>query len=166
MNKVYTNLEVRIHLLFSMSVFVHELNDPFPFSFLSLGDHPEAIPPKFILSVDTCVRGSRAQVRCCLISSSLFISPQHLFISFRVHAHVASALLNFCEGVKRDTLLLYLNPIVERLLKLLNPMGGPALVRYYTQEQVITTLTVVANVSEVTVPKVSKGPLIGQGVFE
>ena len=104
-----------------------------------------------------------------VVVSSLPLSSYHLNICssrFRVHAHVASALLNFCEGVKRDTLLLYLNPIVERLLKLLNPMGGPALVRYYTQEQVITTLTVVANVSEVTVPNVSKGPLIGQGVFE
>jgi len=38
-----SDLEVRIHLLLLMSVFVHEPNDPFPFSVLSLGDHPEAV---------------------------------------------------------------------------------------------------------------------------
>ena len=38
----------------------------------------------------------------------------------RVHA---AALINFSEGVKRDALLLYLDSIVKRLLKLLNPTG-------------------------------------------
>ncbi|KAF9472591.1 ARM repeat-containing protein [Pholiota conissans] len=71
----------------------------------------------------------------------------------RVHAHAASALINFCEGVERDTLLPYLDPIVERLLKLLNPPGDPALVRRYVQEQAITTLAMVADASEVTFAK-------------
>ena len=37
----------------------------------------------------------------------------------RVHAHAAAALINFCEGVARDTLVPFLDPIVERLLRLL-----------------------------------------------
>lgn len=45
------------------------------------------------------------------------------FWPHRVHAHAAAALINFCEGVERDTLIPYLDPIVERLLKLLNPTG-------------------------------------------
>jgi hypothetical protein len=44
----------------------------------------------------------------------------------RVHSHAAAALINFCEGVERDTLVPYLDPIVERLLKLLNPPGEAA----------------------------------------
>lgn len=94
----------------------------------------------------------------------------------RVHAHAAAALINFCEGVERDTLIPYLDPIVERLLKLLNPAGqGLASadangngsgnengngngngtgVRRYVQEQVITTLAMVADASEDTFAKV------------
>lgn len=75
-----------------------------------------------------------------------------------VHAHAAAALINFCEGVERDTLLPYLDPIVERLLKLLNP--GQADMskapKRYVQEQVITTLAMVADASEATFAKVSK----------
>ncbi|PPQ86212.1 hypothetical protein CVT25_006892 [Psilocybe cyanescens] len=71
----------------------------------------------------------------------------------RVHAHAASALINFCEGVERDTLLPYLDPIVERLLKLLNPGGDQTQVRRYVQEQAITTLAMVADASEVTFAK-------------
>lgn len=71
---------------------------------------------------------------------------------FSVHAHAAAALINFCEGVERDTLLPYLDPIVERLLKLLNPPNGE--VRRYVQEQAITTLAMVADASEVTFAKV------------
>ncbi|KZP09493.1 ARM repeat-containing protein [Athelia psychrophila] len=69
----------------------------------------------------------------------------------RVHAHAAAALINFCEGVERDTLLPYLDPIVERLLKLLNPAGdGDAQPKRYVQEQAITTLAMVADASEAT----------------
>ncbi|RDB16214.1 Importin subunit beta-3 [Hypsizygus marmoreus] len=71
----------------------------------------------------------------------------------RVHSHAAAALINFCEGVERDTLLPYLDPIVERLLKLLNPAGDPTHVRRYVQEQAITTLAMVADASEATFAK-------------
>jgi hypothetical protein len=86
-----------------------------------------------------------------------------------VHAHAAAALINFCEGVERETLLPYLDPIVERLLRLLNPTprnsdgnGGsdagagapPKPVKRYVQEQAVTTLAVVADASEMSFVKV------------
>ncbi|TFK34400.1 ARM repeat-containing protein [Crucibulum laeve] len=71
----------------------------------------------------------------------------------RVHSHAAAALINFCEGVERDTLIPYLDPIVERLLKLLNPGGDQSQVRRYVQEQAITTLAMVADASEATFAK-------------
>ena len=71
----------------------------------------------------------------------------------RVHAHAAAALINFCEGVERNTLIPYLDPIVERLLKLLNPTTANP--KRYVQEQVITTLAMVADASEATFAKVS-----------
>lgn len=72
----------------------------------------------------------------------------------RVHSHAAAALINFCEGVERDTLVPYLDPIVERLLKMLNPGAedGKA-VKGYVQEQAITTLAMVADASEATFAK-------------
>ena len=74
----------------------------------------------------------------------------------RVHAHAAAALINFCEGVERETLIPYLDPIVERLLKLLNPAATDASKqpKRYVQEQVITTLAMVADASEATFAKV------------
>jgi importin-5 len=85
-----------------------------------------------------------------------------------VHSHAAAALINFCEGVERDTLIPYLDPIVERLLKLLSPTGPYAgvpgadedrrRVKRYVQEQAITTLAMVADASEATFAKVR--PLI------
>lgn len=72
----------------------------------------------------------------------------------RVHAHAAAALINFCEGVARDTLIPYLDPIVERLLRLLNPSGDSGrVVKRYVQEQAITTLAMVADASEATFAK-------------
>ncbi|CAL1712081.1 unnamed protein product [Somion occarium] len=73
----------------------------------------------------------------------------------RVHAHAAAALINFCEGVERDILLPYLDPIVERLLKLLNPgaSGEGKQPKRYVQEQAITTLAMVADASEATFAK-------------
>lgn len=72
----------------------------------------------------------------------------------RVHAHAAAALINFCEGVERDTLIPYLDPIVERLLKLLNPATDSGRqVKRYVQEQAITTLAMVADASETTFAK-------------
>ena len=79
----------------------------------------------------------------------------HTFVN-RVHAHAAAALINFCEGVERDTLIPYLDSIVERLLKLLNPAASDASKqpKRYVQEQVITTLAMVADASEATFAKV------------
>ncbi|KIM73570.1 hypothetical protein PILCRDRAFT_829051 [Piloderma croceum F 1598] len=72
----------------------------------------------------------------------------------RVHSHAAAALINFCEGVARDALVPYLDPIVERLLKLLNPTGDNAKQpKRYVQEQAITTLAMVADASEATFAK-------------
>ncbi|KAI0350577.1 ARM repeat-containing protein [Trametes cingulata] len=73
----------------------------------------------------------------------------------RVHAHAAAALINFCEGVERETLIPYLDSIVERLLRLLNPAASdPARQpKRYVQEQVITTLAMVADASEATFAK-------------
>lgn len=74
----------------------------------------------------------------------------------RVHSHAAAALINFCEGVERDTLIPYLDPIVSRLLKLLQPQTGKnGIVRSYVQEQAVTTLAMVADASEATFAKVS-----------
>ena len=78
-----------------------------------------------------------------------------------MHAHAAAALINFCEGVERDTLVPYLDPIVERLLRMLNataphpsPDGSVPRVRGYVQEQAVTTLAMVADASEATFAKV------------
>ncbi|KAF7325964.1 hypothetical protein MKEN_00447300 [Mycena kentingensis (nom. inval.)] len=71
----------------------------------------------------------------------------------RVHSHAAAALINFCEGVEKDVLIPYLEPIVERLLRLLDPTGDPAKVKRYVQEQAITTLAMVADASETTFGK-------------
>lgn len=71
-----------------------------------------------------------------------------------MHAHAAAALINFCEGVERETLLPYLDPIVERLLKLLNPGSPGKTPKRYVQEQAITTLAMVADASEATFAKV------------
>jgi len=73
-----------------------------------------------------------------------------------VHSHAAAALINFCEGVERNTLVPYLDLIVERLLKMLNPGGDNGkVVKSYVQEQAITTLAMVADASETTFGKVS-----------
>ncbi|GBE80930.1 Importin subunit beta-3 [Sparassis crispa] len=72
----------------------------------------------------------------------------------RVHAHAAAALINFCEGVECETLIPYLDPIVERLLKLLHPGADSTKTpKRYVQEQVITTLAMVADASEATFAK-------------
>lgn len=91
----------------------------------------------------------------CVASSITNLRPCTNIFFFRVHSHAAAALINFCEGVERDTLIPYLDPIVERLLKLLNPTGDNAQqVKRYVQEQAITTLAMVADASEATFAKV------------
>ncbi|KAH7909589.1 ARM repeat-containing protein [Hygrophoropsis aurantiaca] len=72
----------------------------------------------------------------------------------RVHSHAAAALINFCEGVERKTLIPYLDPIVERLLKMLNPAGeNGQQTKRYVQEQALTSLAMVADASEATFAK-------------
>lgn len=44
---------------------------------------------------------------------------------FRVYSHAAAAHIN-CEGVQRDILVPFLEPIVQRLLKQLNPSSENA----------------------------------------
>ncbi|KAG6886930.1 hypothetical protein C0992_001601 [Termitomyces sp. T32_za158] len=80
--------------------------------------------------------------------------PNRARTSYSVHAHAAAALINFCEGVARDTLLPYLDMIVQRLLGLLNPAHQQQEPRRYVQEQAITTLAMVADASEVMFAKV------------
>jgi len=66
-----------------------------------------------------------------------------------VQSHATGALINFREGVERDTLVPYLDPIIEHLLKHLNPTGENAKQpKRYIQEQAITTLAMVADASE------------------
>ena len=65
--------------------------------------------------------------------------------------------LSFLLGVERETLLPYLDPIVERLLKLLNPGAAEGTVKRHVQEQTITTLAMVADTSEGTFAKVGGG---------
>ena len=84
-----------------------------------------------------------------------------IHLRYSVHAHAAAALINFCEGVERNTLIPYLDPIVERLLKLLNPTTANP--KRYVQEQVITTLAMVADASEATFAKVCSSLLLLRG---
>jgi hypothetical protein len=100
--------------------------------------------------------------RCVPIPSPLLpllASLPKLTSPRRVHSHAAAALINFCEGVERNTLLPYLDPIVERPLKLLNPANAnanqnPKQPKRYVQEQAITTLAMVADAGEATFAKV------------
>jgi importin-5 len=61
--------------------------------------------------------------------------------------------------VERNTLLPYLDLIVERLLKLLNPGQPGKTPKRYVQEQAITTLAMVADASEATFAKVRSSTL-------
>jgi hypothetical protein len=89
----------------------------------------------------------------------IFLLPPSLSF-YSVHAHAAAALINFCEGVECNTLLPYLDPIVERLLKLLNPPPNSRPVKRYVQEQAITTLAMVADASEATFARVMIFPTV------
>ena len=64
-------------------------------------------------------------------------------------AHAASALIAFRASVERNTLLPYLDPIVEQLLEMLNPsQGSNRPTKRYVQEQAVTTLAMVANAAK------------------
>jgi hypothetical protein len=71
-------------------------------------------------------------------------------------------LVNFCEGVEHDTLVPYIDPIFERLLKLLAPGENKAPTKRYVQEQAITSLAMVADASESTFVKVSLSRLYAE----
>ena len=83
-----------------------------------------------------------------------------------MHAHAAAALINFCKGVQWDTLIPYLDLIVDWLLKLLNPGAATGdascAPKRYIQEQVFTTLAMVADASEAPFAKVRE--LCGLGL--
>jgi hypothetical protein len=114
--------------------------------------HSSSVPSANLRSIDSHPRSSRASVGSYLNRTACFgLIPY----GSRVHAHAAAALINFCEGAERDTLLPYLDPIVERLLKLLNPVqDGGRPTKRYVQEQAVTTLAMVADASETTFAKV------------
>lgn len=116
------------------------------------GNHSSPVPSSNLCGVDSNPRSSRASVDSHLIPTACLML---ILYEFRVHAHAAAALINFCEGAERDTLLPYLDPIVERLLKLLNPVqDGGRPTKRYVQEQAVTTLAMVADASETTFAKV------------
>ncbi|EIM82204.1 uncharacterized protein STEHIDRAFT_64995, partial [Stereum hirsutum FP-91666 SS1] len=89
----------------------------------------------------------------------------------RVHAHATPALINICKGVERDTPISYLDPILERYLKLCSlarlsevRMGRAGGVDAH--EQMIRTLVIVADASENTFAKVNFLPfLVSLGCF-
>jgi hypothetical protein len=114
--------------------------------------YSSSVPSTNIRGIDSHPRSPRASVGSYLTSTTCFgLIPYKT----RVHAHAAAALINFCEGAERDTLLPYLDPIVERLLKLLNPVqDGGRPTKRYVQEQAVTTLAMVADASETTFAKV------------
>ncbi|KAG6906676.1 hypothetical protein DXG01_012656 [Tephrocybe rancida] len=103
-----------------------------------------------LMAIAAMGKGTRKEVIQDKYHAQLFVvlTPTLEDPEPRVHSHAAPTLIYFCESVARDTLLLYLNPIVERLLKLLNPFGDAGNVMRYVQEQAITTLAIVANASE------------------
>jgi len=90
------------------------------------------------------------------------VDAHGLFLSdYSVHSHAAAALINFCEGSGSTIIILYLDAIVERLLKLLNPPAETGKQpKRYVQEQVITSLAMVADVSERAFGKVRIGDRI------
>ncbi|GMM28018.1 Pse1 protein [Martiniozyma asiatica (nom. inval.)] len=61
----------------------------------------------------------------------------------RVQAHAAAALVNFCEEATKDILEPYLDDLLSNLLTLLQ--SAP---KRYVQEQVITTIAIVADAAE------------------
>ncbi|KAG1895848.1 armadillo-type protein [Suillus fuscotomentosus] len=130
---------------------------------MELGKVVNLVTPMF-KDTRPCVRYAAYQ-SVCLCSKEIIQDRYHkqLFAVLiptleapepRVHSHAAAALINFCEGVERDTLVPYLDPIVERLLKMLNPGAEDGkVVKGYVQEQAITTLVMVADASEATFAK-------------
>jgi hypothetical protein len=120
--------------------------------FVVQGNHTRSLSPTIICCINTNTRSTRISVSINWLNLLLVLQ---LILGFSVHSHAAAALINFCEGVERDTLVPYLDPIVERLLKMLNPGAeNDKAVKSYVQEQAITTLAMVADASETTFVKV------------
>jgi hypothetical protein len=69
---------------------------------LALGSRSRSLPSKRLNLGNPSL--TQLEMTCSLVRDS-------------VHAHAAAALINLCEGVERDALLPYLDPIVEQLLK-------------------------------------------------
>ena len=114
--------------------------------------HSSSVPSTNLRGIGSDPRSPRASV-CSHLTPTVRFGL--ILYESRVHAHAAAALINFCEGAERDTLLPYLDPIVERLLKLLNPVqDGGRPTKRYVQEQAVTTLAMVADASETTFAKV------------
>lgn len=61
---------------------------------------------------------------------------------FRVQAHAAAALVNFCEAAPNHVLEPYLDLVVRRLVALLDSPKN------YVQEQVLTTIAVIADAAQ------------------
>ena len=87
------------------------------------GDNSGGISSAALRSSHTSSGRSRTKVMLSRQTALLWIVT---YLLRRVHSHAAATLINFCKGVERDTLLPYLDPIVECLLKLLNAAGDPA----------------------------------------
>lgn len=62
--------------------------------------------------------------------------------TYRVQAHAAAAMVNFSEHASKDVLEPYLDSLLSSLLELL---GSP---KRYVQEQVLTTIAIVADAAE------------------
>jgi hypothetical protein len=74
-----------------------------------------------------------------------------------VHSHAAgrAALINYCEGVERDTLVLYLDLIIACSSTSQPPtVKNAKQSKCYVQEQAIATLAMVADASKATFVKV------------
>lgn len=62
--------------------------------------------------------------------------------TYRVQAHAAAAVVNFCESASKEIMDPYLDNLLSRLLQLLNCP------KRFVQEQVLTTIAIVADAAE------------------
>ncbi|KAF7789279.1 hypothetical protein EIP86_000220 [Pleurotus ostreatoroseus] len=114
--------------------------------------------PGMLVSPDWRVRHAGLMAIASIAEGTCQVLQKELGKIVEVSAHAAAALINFCEGVERDTLIPYLDEVVERLLKLLNPGTAGKTPKRYVQEQAITTLAMVADASEATFAKNANTP--------
>ena len=105
------------------------------------GNNPGPIPPGNLYGTHPRTTSSRSQVLHRVFPQNASFE----LLARRVHSHAASAFINVCEGVERQVLLPYLDAIIQRLLAMLQPGS-----KGWVQEQAVTTLAMVADVSEDT----------------